>query len=106
MAFPRLGAPGRTRRRMARPMTDWQRAPTGSEMSGRKPDAAVCSPDGSVQIVASLGGMITIHVQGLHRHSDESLARQVRAAARLALASLRRSAEMAEPPAADRRSGP
>lgn len=49
------------------------------------------SPDGSVCIRASAAGEVLVEVRDLHRHSDATLARQVRAAARVALAALQRS---------------
>ncbi|ASW56930.1 hypothetical protein CIK06_26390 [Plantactinospora sp. KBS50] len=86
-------------------MTGRPTARAGSEPSGGIPDADVHSPDGSVRIIASLGGQIAVHVQGLHRHNDESLARQVRAAARLTLARLQRSSAAPGPPAVQREAG-
>jgi hypothetical protein len=50
------------------------------------------SPDGSVRIRASAKGEVLVEVRDLHRHSDTTLARQVRAAARVALAALQREA--------------
>ena len=55
------------------------------------PDVEVASPDGSVRLLASTDGQIDVRLGDLRRHSDESLARQVSAAARLALASLQSS---------------
>ncbi|MFF0097724.1 hypothetical protein ACFYO8_00190 [Micromonospora sp. NPDC005257] len=46
-----------------------------------------------------------MEVDGLHRHTDESLARQVRAVARVALASLQRPAGDEEPAVDEQRSG-
>ncbi|GID96984.1 hypothetical protein Adi01nite_63960 [Amorphoplanes digitatis] len=56
-----------------------------------RPDVDVASPDGSVRLLASADGQIGVRLRGVHRHSDETLARQVRAAARLALASLQQA---------------
>lgn len=53
-----------------------------------QPDAVVSSPDDSVRISAAADGHIEVAVSGLDRHTDDTLARQVRAAARLALAAL------------------
>ncbi|WP_027660087.1 hypothetical protein [Salinispora fenicalii] len=50
--------------------------------------ADVHSPDHTIRIIASLDGQVDVQVRSLHRHTEESLARQVRAAARLALAHL------------------
>ncbi|WP_018223467.1 hypothetical protein [Salinispora pacifica] len=50
--------------------------------------ADVHSPDHTIRIIASLDGQVDVRVRSLHRHTEESLARQVRAAARLALAHL------------------
>lgn len=61
-------------------------------------EADVYSPDRSVRITATARGDVTVRVQGLDRHSEASLARQVRAAARLALASLQRPTVEAESP--------
>jgi len=58
-----------------------------------RPDVDVASPDGSVRLLASADGQIGVQVRDLHRHREETLARQVRAAARLALASLQQAAE-------------
>ncbi|WP_244200694.1 hypothetical protein [Micromonospora arborensis] len=65
----------------------------------------VYSPDRSVRIAASSRGDIAVEVDGLHRHTDESLARQVRAAARVALASLQRPAPEVESAVHERRPG-
>ncbi|WP_030487940.1 hypothetical protein [Micromonospora chokoriensis] len=65
----------------------------------------VYSPDRSVRIAATRRGDIAVEVDGLHRHTDESLARQVRAAARVALASLQPRVRDAEPPVDEQRSG-
>lgn len=48
----------------------------------------VSSPDGSVRVIAGLDGAVGVQVRRLERHDDTSLARQVAAAARLALAAL------------------
>lgn len=50
--------------------------------------ADVHSPDHTIRIIASLDGQVDVRVRSLHHHTEESLARQVRAAARLALAHL------------------
>jgi hypothetical protein len=55
------------------------------------PGVNVASPDGSVRILASTDGQIGVQVKDLHRHSEETLERQVRAAARLALTSLQQA---------------
>ncbi|WP_425688905.1 hypothetical protein [Micromonospora sp. DT201] len=65
----------------------------------------VYSPDRSVRIAASRRGDIAVEVDGLHRHTDDSLARQVRAAARVALAALQPQARDVEPPLHEQRSG-
>ena len=61
-----------------------------SRPRGERSDARVdvCSPDRSVRIGASARGDVVVRVADLHRHTDGSLARQVRAAARVALAAL------------------
>lgn len=53
-----------------------------------QPDADVYSPDRSVRLRADQSGQLLVDLQGLDRHTDETLAGQVRAAARVALASL------------------
>jgi|HigsolmetaAR202D_1030399.scaffolds.fasta_scaffold42280_2 hypothetical protein len=55
-----------------------------------EPDVDVSSPDRSVRILATVDGQIEVAVRDLHRHTDDTLARQVRAAARVALAALQR----------------
>ncbi|GAB1644385.1 hypothetical protein [Krasilnikovia sp. MM14-A1259] len=60
--------------------------------NGGRPDAVVSSPDKSVQIMASTDGRVEVGVQALNRHTEQSLARQVRAAARVALATLQKLA--------------
>ncbi|PMR58557.1 hypothetical protein C1A38_24060 [Verrucosispora sp. ts21] len=62
----------------------------------RPPDVDVWSPDRSVQIVASADGQIRVQVQGLRRHTEDSLTGQVRAAARLALARVQQPADRGE----------
>lgn len=74
---------------------------SGEVTAGRQAD--VHSPDRSVRIIASSQGDVEVHVQGLHRHSDDSLARQVRAAVRLALASLQQPRREVEVPRDERR---
>jgi hypothetical protein len=53
-----------------------------------RPDVEVSSPDGSVRITATVTGDVAVDVDKLDRHSEETLARQVRAAVRVALARL------------------
>jgi hypothetical protein len=53
-----------------------------------RPDVDVSSPDGSVRIIATVTGDIAVSVSNLDRQSEETLARQVRAAIRVALARL------------------
>lgn len=65
--------------------------PSEADSPGDTSGADVYSPDRSVRIAASPNGEVAVEVQGLHRHSEDSLARQVRAAVRLALASLQPS---------------
>ncbi|RNM00998.1 hypothetical protein EFE23_03710 [Micromonospora solifontis] len=77
--------------------------PSDSDEAPADPQADVHSPDRSVRIIASSHGDVEVHVQGLHRHSDDSLARQVRAAARLALASLQQARREVEFPRDERR---
>ncbi|GIF11650.1 hypothetical protein FHX34_102160 [Actinoplanes teichomyceticus] len=62
-----------------------------------QPDADVYSPDRSVRLRADRSGQLHVDLRDLHRHTEESLAGQVRAAARVALATLQ-----VEPGAADR----
>lgn len=78
--------------------------PSDAEPARPSADADVYSPDRSIHITASHRGDVTVEVQGLRRHSEDSLARQVRAAVRLALASLQPSMREAEPAAEQRRS--
>ncbi|MFD0580914.1 hypothetical protein [Dactylosporangium darangshiense] len=61
-----------------------------------QPDADVYSPDRSVRLRADQAGQVQVDLQDLHRHTDESLAGQVRAAARVALAALQAEAGAAE----------
>ena len=58
-----------------------------------QPDADVSSPDGCVRLRADLGGQVQVTLLDLQWHTEQSLAGQVRAAARLALAALQ-AAEM------------
>ncbi|MEV4500318.1 hypothetical protein AB0J84_32090, partial [Micromonospora arborensis] len=60
------------------------REPLNPDVEPLDPDVDVYSPDRSVRIAASRRGDIVVEVDGLHRHTDDSLARQVRAAARVA----------------------
>ncbi|MEJ3745773.1 hypothetical protein WEI85_21085 [Actinomycetes bacterium KLBMP 9797] len=60
----------------------------------------VWSPDGTVRIHASLQGDLAVAVRALHQHSDATLAGQIRATARLALAALQRVARERPPDAA------
>jgi len=53
----------------------------------------VVSPDASVRIRASLGGDVAVQVDGLHQHSEQTLAAQVSAVARRALSGLQRATE-------------
>ncbi|MEW2477343.1 hypothetical protein AB0875_26495 [Micromonospora gifhornensis] len=59
----------------------------------RPSDVDVWSPDRSVRIVAGVDGQVRVQVQGLRRHTEDSLAGQVRAAVRLALARVQQPAE-------------
>ncbi|WP_018216168.1 hypothetical protein [Salinispora vitiensis] len=58
-----------------------------------EPGTDVHSPDHTIRIIASPDGQVDVRVRSLHRHTEESLARQVRAAARLALAHLQQPAQ-------------
>jgi hypothetical protein len=62
-----------------------------------QPDVDVRSPDRSVRLRADRAGQLHVELRDPHRHTEESLAGQVRAAARVALAALQ-----AEPGAGDR----
>ncbi|BBH70709.1 hypothetical protein ACTI_73940 [Actinoplanes sp. OR16] len=53
-----------------------------------QPDVDVHSPDRSVRLRADHAGQARVDLCDLHRHTEESLAGQVRAAARVALAAL------------------
>lgn len=86
-------------------MIPGSREPSAPEAANHWHDVDVHSPDRSVRIAASRRGDITVEVDGLHRHTDESLARQVRAAARVALASLQRPVREVDAPVRDQRSG-
>ncbi|MFD6608634.1 hypothetical protein ACFWD1_07065 [Micromonospora chalcea] len=86
-------------------MIPGSRKSSDPDASGPGPEVDVYSPDRSVRIAASRRGDIAVEVDGLHRHTDESLARQVRAAARMALASLQQPARDEEPSAYEQRSG-
>ncbi|RQX13368.1 hypothetical protein DDE19_25855 [Micromonospora ureilytica] len=77
--------------------------PSNSDQAPAALQADVHSPDRSVRIIASSHGDIEVQLQGLHRHNDDSLARQVRAAARLALASLQKPGRDVELPRDERR---
>ncbi|PMR58834.1 hypothetical protein C1A38_22705 [Verrucosispora sp. ts21] len=59
----------------------------------RSSDVDVWSPDHSVRIIAGAGGRVRVQVQGLRRHTEDSLAGQVRAAVRVALARVQQPAE-------------
>jgi hypothetical protein len=48
----------------------------------------VSSPDRSVRLLVDRDGQLAVTVQEVNRHTEASLAGQVRAAARVALASL------------------
>ena len=63
-----------------------------------QPDADVYSPDRSVRLRADQAGQVQVELQNLHRHTDESLAAQVRAATRVALAALQADSGVAEGP--------
>lgn len=52
-------------------------------------DVDVFSPDASIRIRASRRGDLAVQVDGLDRHTEQTLAAQVGAAARMALAALR-----------------
>ncbi|MBQ1028937.1 hypothetical protein KBX26_02805 [Micromonospora sp. C97] len=73
--------------------------------AGTGPDIDVYSPDRSVRIAATSRGDIAVEVDGLHRHTEDSLARQVRAAARVALASLQPPVRDVDPSVNEQRSG-
>lgn len=62
-----------------------------------QPDADVYSPDRSVHLCADQAGQVRVELRDLDRHDEDSLAGQVRAAVRVALATLQ-----AEPGAAGR----
>ncbi|MEU4626439.1 hypothetical protein AB0G04_41475 [Actinoplanes sp. NPDC023801] len=62
-----------------------------------QPEVDVRSPDRSVRLLADRTGQLRVELRDLHRHTDDSLAGQVRAAARVALAALQ-----AEPGSGDR----
>ena len=83
--------------------TAWE--PPQSGVASVGPAADVYSPDRSVRITASARGDVGVQVQGLQGHSEDSLARQVRAAARLALAYLQQPTQDVETPANERRFG-
>ncbi|MEV6602435.1 hypothetical protein AB0M36_37140 [Actinoplanes sp. NPDC051346] len=72
-----------------------------------QPDADVQSPDRSVRLRVDQAGQVQVDLWDLHRHTDESLAGQVRAAARVALATLQADVGAAEQPdrTVDRRYG-
>ncbi|MFI7598856.1 hypothetical protein [Actinoplanes sp. NPDC049681] len=61
-----------------------------------QPDADVQSPDRSVRLRVDQAGQVQVDLRDLHRHTDESLAGQVRAAARVALATLQAEVDVAE----------
>ncbi|PYC62804.1 hypothetical protein C7C45_32820 [Micromonospora arborensis] len=86
-------------------MIPGSRKPLDPDVEPLDPDVDVYSPDRSVRIAASRRGDIAVEVDSLHRHTDDSLARQVRAAARVALASLQPRARDMEPPVYEQRSG-
>lgn len=86
-------------------MIPGSREPSDSDVAAPVPDVDVYSPDRSVRIAATSRGDIAVEVDGLHRHTDESLARQVRAAARVALASLQPRVRDGEPQVDEQRSG-
>ena len=67
-----------------------------------QPDADVYSPDQSVRLCATRTGQLMVELQDLHLHSDESLAGQIRAAARVVLATLQAPRERGD---AQRRAG-
>lgn len=85
-------------------MTSGPPKPSDPDVAAPGSDVDVYSPDRSVRIAATSRGDIAVEVDGLHRHTDDSLARQVRAAARVALASLQLPAPHVEPPAYEQRS--
>jgi hypothetical protein len=59
----------------------------GESSGGQQlPDVDVRSPDRSVRIAVTLNGDIGVELANLHQHNEQSLARQVAAAARVALA--------------------
>jgi hypothetical protein len=66
-----------------------------------RPDVDVASPDGCVRLRASVDGQIGVRVQNLHRHSEQSLERQVGAVARVALAALQQMASAEDRSRAD-----
>jgi hypothetical protein len=53
-----------------------------------RPDVEVSSPDGSVRIKVTVSGNLAVDIGNLDRHSEVTLARQVRAVVRIALARL------------------
>ncbi|GGM66739.1 hypothetical protein GCM10011608_60070 [Micromonospora sonchi] len=69
----------------------------GSQGPNVEAGADVYSPDRTVRIIASVEGQVDVRVQGLRRHTEDSLALQVRAAARLALAHLQQPIRDARP---------
>ncbi|MFI7597556.1 hypothetical protein [Actinoplanes sp. NPDC049681] len=54
----------------------------------RQHDVDVSSPDRSVRLLPDGAGGLAVELQNLHRHDEQTLAGQVRAAARVALAAL------------------
>ncbi|RQX12613.1 hypothetical protein DLJ58_05360 [Micromonospora arida] len=85
-------------------MTSGPPKPSDPDVAAPGPDVDVYSPDRSVRIAATSRGDIAVEVDGLHRHTDDSLARQVRAAARVALASLQLPAPHVKPSEYEQRS--
>jgi hypothetical protein len=78
----------------------------GDPGGDRRPDVDVRSPDRSVRIAVNLNGDIGVELTDLHRHNEQSLARQVAAAARVALAATQQARGRggdAEPVDEDRR---
>ncbi|GAA2562044.1 hypothetical protein GCM10010435_37450 [Winogradskya consettensis] len=71
-----------------------------------QPQVNVTSPDRTVRLLADRSGQLAVEVQDLHRHTEDSLAGQIRAAARVALASLQdrgSDADLTPAPAEDPR---
>ncbi|ROT31412.1 hypothetical protein EF879_15890 [Micromonospora sp. HM5-17] len=79
--------------------------PSDSATAAASATVDVHSPDRSVRITASARGDIAVHVHDLHRHDERSLARQVRAAARLALARMQQPTHRDESPLPEPRPG-